>query len=195
MNAAFAPVTWPAPVPALRAAGLRLGQWAPQVDGQPAAYVWDLRRNCSITPRQLGLAYGVLCALALTVALGFVLGGVVMVFGFTFIELVAVGVALLIWSRHVLDHERIVLNQGELQVTRQAAGRQTRRVFRAAWVRVEPRHSQGSLVELSGQGGVAHVGRYLPAHLRDMLAAEIRLALRQQVQDRITPLNLEPRRT
>jgi uncharacterized membrane protein len=51
-------------------------------------------------------------------------------------------------------------------------------MFRAAWVRVEPRHGEGSLVELSGDGRQSFVGRYLRADLRTPLAQELRAALR-----------------
>jgi uncharacterized membrane protein len=50
--------------------------------------------------------------------------------------------------------------------------------LRAAWVRVEPRHGEGSLVELSGDGQQSFVGRYLRPELRTPLAHELRAALR-----------------
>ena len=58
-------------------------------------------------------------------------------------------------------------------------GLQTERTeFRAAWVRVEPRHGEGSLVELSGDGRKSFVGRYLRPEMRTPLAQELRAALR-----------------
>lgn len=140
---------------------------------------WDLRRNCSITPRQLGLAYLLLCAMALTIAGGFLIGGAPLVIPFTFVELVAVGLAMLFWARHAGDRETIVLERGRLQVIHECAGARTELAFRAGRVRVEPAASEGSLVELSGDGHHIRVGRYLQPHLRGVLAREIRVALRQ----------------
>ena len=51
--------------------------------------------------------------------------------------------------------------------------------FRAAWVRVEPRRGEGSLVELSGDGRQSFVGRYLRPEMRTPLAQELRVALRE----------------
>ncbi|MFN0184654.1 MAG: DUF2244 domain-containing protein [Aquabacterium sp.] len=141
---------------------------------------WDLRRNCSITPRQLLRAYLGLCVLALTVAAGFLIGGAPLVIPFTLVELAAVGIALLAWARHASDAEVIQLDRRHLTVTHECAGVRTSVAFRAGWVRVEPMGDDRSLVELSGEGRRAQVGRYLQPHLRGVLAREIRHALRER---------------
>ena len=45
-------------------------------------------------------------------------------------------------------------------------------------VRIEPQASDGSLIEVSGQGRSVKVGRYVRPELRAALAQEIRMALR-----------------
>ena len=160
----------------------------------PNQVSWDSRRNASVTPRQLALAYAGLCSLSLAVALGFVLGGVTMVLAFTSLELMAVGAAFVAWSRHVGDRETIVLDDDALRVTHHIAGSRTEVVIRAAWVRVEPASDRSSLIELSGQGRKAHVGRYLQPSLRAQLASEIRLALRMRAAAAMTFRNPEPNR-
>jgi uncharacterized membrane protein len=52
--------------------------------------------------------------------------------------------------------------------------------FRAEWVRIEPVHGEGSLVEIAGQGRRVRVGRYLRPELRMALARELRLAVRME---------------
>jgi uncharacterized membrane protein len=175
MTAATAPHPWPAPV-----AGPH-GAWrfARAIDdGGVAGLQWLLQRNCSFTPAQLFGAYLSLCVLSLAIALAFTWQGASPVLAFAGIELLLVGVALLVYARHATDHERITL-AGDALCVEHRRGQQTERTqFRAAWVRVEPRHGEGSLVELSGDGRQSCVGRYLRPDMRTPLAQELRTALR-----------------
>lgn len=97
---------------------------------------------------------------------------------FTWVELLAVGAAFLLYSRHASDAEKIVLRNGQLVVEMETAGRVERTEFNQAWVRVEPKNGDGSLIEVSGQGRSVWVGRHLRPELRPALAREIRIALR-----------------
>jgi uncharacterized membrane protein len=94
------------------------------------------------------------------------------------LALLAVGVAFLLYRRHAGDAEKIVLQGGRLVIELESAGRTERAEFNRAWVRVEPRHGDGSLIEVSGQGRSVSVGRHVRPELRPLLAREIRFALR-----------------
>jgi uncharacterized membrane protein len=166
--------------------------WPPVMPGLPTSwrfarvmqaagtlqFEWLLRRNLSLSPAQLFGVYLSLCAVSLAIALGFAWQGASPVLAYAGVELVLVGVALLAYARHAADHERIMLNGTALAVEHQR-GVQTERVqFRAAWVRVEPLADDRSLIELTGEGRSARVGRYLRPDLRQALAQELRAALR-----------------
>jgi uncharacterized membrane protein len=140
---------------------------------------WVLRRNCSLTPGQALAAYALLSAVSLAIGLGFWVGGAPAVLFFTALELLALAVCVLVYARHATDRETITLDGQQLAVEHQHGPARECTTFRSAWVRVEPRAGQGSLVELSGDGAIACVGRYLPAGLRAELAQEIRQALRR----------------
>ena len=140
---------------------------------------WVLKRNCSFSPGQLFGTYLALCSVSLVIALGFTWHGASPVLAFAAIEMVLVGAALLVYARHAADQERITLAGGELSVEHRRGSVTERTQFRAAWVRVEPRHGEGSLVQLSGDGRQACVGRYLRAEMRSPLAQELRAALRR----------------
>lgn len=142
---------------------------------------WHLARNCSLSPRQLFGAYLVLCAVSMTIALGFTWHGASPVLAFAGIELVLVGVALLVYSRHATDHEQILLAADALDVYHRRGGQTEHHRFRAAWVRVEPLAGDRSLVELTGDGQSTRVGRYLRPELRQPLAQELRVALRSRL--------------
>lgn len=175
MTTATAPRPWPAPATAGAVVAWR---FAKALDSGTNGLQWVLRRNCSITPVQLFGTYLALCAVSLTIALGFTWQGASPVLAFAGIELLLVGAALLIYARHAADQERITLTDGALSVEHDCGHHTERTQFRAAWVRVEPRHGEGSLVELSGDGRQAFIGRYLRPEMRTPLAQELRAALR-----------------
>lgn len=139
---------------------------------------WFLKRNCSITPAQLGWLYASICVVSLSIGSFFWLQGAKLILPFAWLELVVVGVAFLAYARHATDGEKISLQDGRLVIEVEQAGRFERAEFRREWVRVEPRAGDRSLIEVSGQGRSVKVGRYVSPELRLALAREIRMALR-----------------
>ncbi len=142
---------------------------------------WVLCRRNTLSPRQLIAAMTAVGAVSLSIALFFWLRGATLVLPFAGIELFGLAAALLVHARHAGDHETLTLREGVLEVAHQHGTRTNRTEFRACWVRVEPEHGDASLVELTGQGRRAHVGRYLAPHQRPALAQELRQALRNGV--------------
>jgi uncharacterized membrane protein len=139
---------------------------------------WFLKRNCSVTPAQLGWLYASLCVVSLGIATFFWFQGAVLILPFAWLELVGVGIAFLVYARHAGDGERISLEGRQLVVELESAGHLRRAEFNRDWVRVEPGAGKRSLIELSGQGQRVSVGRYVRPELRPALAQEIRRALR-----------------
>ena len=92
--------------------------------------------------------------------------------------LLAIGTAFVVYSRHAGDTEKIVLQNGQLVIELETAGRTERAAFNREWVRIEPKNEDGSLIEVSGQGRSVRVGRHVRPELRPLLAREIRFALR-----------------
>lgn len=151
---------------------------APLEDGTGAGLRWVMRRNCSLAPRQVLAAYSAVCLVSLSIASVFAWFGAVPVLYFAGLELLLLGVALLVYARHAADHETITLKNSTLAVEHHCGNRVERAEFRADWLRVEPAQGQGSLLELSGAGRKTFVGRYLRPEWRQMLARELRQALR-----------------
>jgi uncharacterized membrane protein len=141
-------------------------------------FQWFLRRNCSVTPRQLVLIYLSLCVVSLAIGGLFWFKGATLVLPIAWIELVAVGVAFLVYARHASDGETIRLSDGQLVVEQENGGKLRRSEFRREWVRVEPGAADSSLIALSGHGRTVHIGRFVRPELRPVLAREIRMALR-----------------
>jgi uncharacterized membrane protein len=147
-------------------------------EGGASRVEWLLKRNCSMTPGQVFAIYLSLCAVSLLIATAFAWLGATPVLAYAGIELLLVGAALLVYARHAADQESITLADGTLTVSHRHGPRTDRTEFRAAWVRVEPSAGDRSLVELSGDGLQARVGRYLRPEWRLSLAQELRAALR-----------------
>ena len=140
---------------------------------------WRLKRNCSLAPAQMLGFFGALCVISLGVAVFFWYQGARIVMSFAWLELIAVGVAMLLYARHATDRELIALKRDTLTVEH-ACGKHVERVeFQREWVRVEPRSGDHSLIELSGQGQRISVGRFIRPELRRKLAEELRMALRR----------------
>src|SRR6185369_10228620 len=122
---------------------------------------WFLKRNCSVTPAQLGWLYASLCVVSLGIGTFFWFQGAVLILPFAGLELAAVGAAFLVYARHATDGETISLQGRRLVVELESAGHLQRAEFDRDWVRVEPGADDRSLIELSGRGARVNVGRYL----------------------------------
>ena len=158
------------------APALRFGRAA---DSGDDCVRWLLGRNCSLAPRQLLGFYASLCVVSLAIAALFWSRGAPLVLPFAGAELLAVGVAFVVYARHAADRESMVLRPGKLSVECRLGGRTEAAEFAAAWVRVEPRYGDRSLIEISGEGRHIAVGRFVRPELRRALADELRAALRR----------------
>ena len=103
--------------------------------------------------------------------------GAVLVLPFASLELLAVGIAFVVYARHALDGERIWLEGNVLVVESENAGQVVRREFQRAWVRIEQAAHGQAMIEVCCHGQRVPVGRFVRNELRQRLATELRLAL------------------
>jgi uncharacterized membrane protein len=141
-----------------------------------AALHWRLRRNCRLSPRQLGACFAAVCAFHVLLALSFWALGYPMVSLFAGIEVVVLGGALLAYARHACDCETIILAADCLCVEQHVGSRVERIELPAAWVRVQA-DGPAALVRLSAGSRSVCVGRHLPMSQRPLMARELRRAL------------------
>jgi uncharacterized membrane protein len=178
MSTAAAPAPWPAPA-AAAAPAWRFARLVQLPGCEAPALQWVLRRNCSITPRQLVAVYLSLCAVGLAIGAAFWVHGATYVLAFAGVELLLVGIALGVYARHATDRETVTIAERDVEVECHLGRQVERAAFRAEWVCVEPAQAQGSLVELAGQGRRMRIGRFLRPEHRAALAQELRRALRR----------------
>ena len=139
---------------------------------------WQLRRNCSLTPRQALLAWALPVAALLGVALGAALLGWWWVVVFAFVDLAGLLAACWRYSRHALDGETLLLgDDGMLHIERQDAQRLLRTAWPASLVRVELR--AGEAITLRAGRERLEVGLQATPRARERAARELRERLGQ----------------
>lgn len=139
---------------------------------------WLLKRNCSLSPGQVGEAYGVLCAFVLAIGFAFALRGIWFVFAFAVVEIVAFAFALLHYARHATDQEHIALSEGCLLIERIEAGQLHQVRLNPYWTKIVVPSRRCMLIELESRGVKIEVGAFVSQEEREKVALELRRELR-----------------
>ncbi len=145
----------------------RVGQVGPEQE-------WLLKRNCAVSPRQLLAFYLSLVALSLLIAGGLALDGAWMVLPFSGIDLLAVGLALVIFARRAGDNERVRLSGSDLIVEVTARGERSVTALNRHWVRVETEQRRGFRLVLAAHGLRVPIGRFVGEDERRAFARELK---------------------
>jgi uncharacterized membrane protein len=139
---------------------------------------WLLKRNCSLTPRQLAKAYLLLCSGSLGIALVFVLAGIWFVLAFALVEMLAVGAALLHYARHARDHEHIALSERCLLIERVLGERLEQVWLDPCHTRVAMPGHRRDLIGIESRGTTVEVGAFVTSERPQQVARELRRGLR-----------------
>jgi uncharacterized membrane protein len=139
---------------------------------------WLLKRNCSLSPKQAGKAYGMLCAFVLTIGLAFATRGVWFVFVFALIEIFALAAALLHYTRHATDREHIALSEGCLLIERIEGGEMKQIRLDPYWTKIALPDRRRTLILLESRGVKIEVGAFVSQEEREKVAQELRRELR-----------------
>jgi len=138
---------------------------------------WILKRNCSLSPRQLAGAYAALSVASFTIAMLFALRGAWHVLAFALLELFALALAFLHYARHATDHEYIVLSDGCLSVGCVCGGKVRFLSLNSCWTKIVLPAYYGALIRIEAQGVLIEVGRFVTVAQRKRIAEEIRQQL------------------
>jgi uncharacterized membrane protein len=141
------------------------------------AKVWIIRRNCSLSPRQLIVAYVALSTLSLLVASLFALYGAWYVLAYSIIEILALACAFIVYGRHANDHECIALDSNRLLVEVVQAEEARQCTLDARRTHVTPPASGHELIHLEANGIKIEVGRFLTEWKRREFVRELQSAL------------------
>ena len=144
----------------------------------PDGLEWYLQRNCALSPRQLGFAFGAIGLVSGLIATVFATQGAWVIAPFAGIEMLALAIAFVVYARHTGDFERIVLQPDRLLVEVVDGRRRARFEANPAWVRVEMGRSAYAAVRISERGGGVEVGRLLAFEERVEFARDLAQNLR-----------------
>lgn len=137
---------------------------------------WLMRRNCSLSPRQLAIWFLTVSIISLGVASLFALAGAWMILPFAFLEVAALGVAFVVYARHAADFERIVVKSDGVVIERRRASRVEQTEVSLNWLRIEYQGERRELVKLIAPHCLCEVGCFVPEHQRSLLAKQLKLA-------------------
>ncbi len=144
---------------------------------EPDRHQWVLKRNCALTPQQLGGWFGTLAVVSLLIAAAWAATGAWIVVPFALIEVGALAVAYFAYGRHAGDYERIVATRERLTVERSSGARLDRLEREPARVRIEYGGSSREPIRLVTGSEVIAIGRFVPDERKAELVRELRGAL------------------
>lgn len=144
---------------------------------EPHRHQWLLKRNCALSPGQLGACFLFLGLVSIGIATAFAAQGAWPVVPFACIEVAALAAAFLVHGRHAGDYERIVVDREGVLVEMASADNVRRRAFQPSWIRVEYQGGRRELIRLVSGREAMSIGRFVPDDSRGRLARELRSTL------------------
>lgn len=144
---------------------------------EPGQHLWLLRRNCALSPCQLGCWFGTLGAVSLAIAALFASWGAWPILPFAFVEVAALGLAFVVHARHAADFERIVVSPGRLVVECETGGALERVECVPDWIRVEYDGARREPIRIVAGRREVTVGRFVPDGGKEELVRQLRASL------------------
>lgn len=135
---------------------------------------WLMKRNCSFSPKQVGLFYLSIVCFSLLVAGYFYLIGVWMILIFTSIEILAVTIALYVYSRHALDYEKITIVGKQLLFERSWGGKLQQHEFNTIWTKLVRSDATGKDLILKTSSKEVPIGFFISANQQEQFENELK---------------------
>ena len=139
-----------------------------------AMKIWQMRRNCALTPKQLLKFYIVLVCLSFVVAIGFLLAGVWVIPIFTIIEISAVTIGFLIYCRHALDSETIQIDGKRLIVKKFIGYKEKVYEFNTQWAKIETPLEDSKTFFISQSNLRVEIGQFIRQEQQLSLIAAVK---------------------
>lgn len=144
---------------------------------------WVSKRNCALSPSQLGALFALPGAASLAIAAFFTLAGAWWVLVFAVVEVLALMLAFVVYARHAGAYERLSISADRLIVEFHSGSQTFQAEFHPGWTQIVfpcakiAGFENDALVGVSAGGQVLGVGRFVPGPERAALAARIRAQL------------------
>lgn len=137
-----------------------------------------MKRNYSLTPKQLGVFYLSIVSFSLLIAICFLIIGVWMILIFTTLELVALTVALYIYTQHALDYEKITIVGKQLLVEKSCGGKAIVEEFNTAGTTLRYSETGGNCLSLKSSKKEVSIGLFVGLNQQEQFVNELRNFLR-----------------
>lgn len=134
---------------------------------------WLMKRNCSFSPKQVGLFYLSIVSFSLLVAGYFLLIGVWMIIIFTSIEILALTIALYVYTRHALDYEKITIVGKQLFVERSWGGKIQTDEFNTVWTKLHRSGTGRQTLALKSSTKEVPIGFFVGMNEREHFEKEL----------------------
>lgn len=139
------------------------------------------RPNCSMTPRERKIAFGIIATVTLLVACSFSWFGVWLILPFAGIEIGVLAWAFEVVGKRSSDYETVSIRGDEILVQRKQGELLESRTFNCHWtelVLVESRQGSSVKLALRSHGRETELGLFLTDEGRQEMAKELRLWLK-----------------
>jgi uncharacterized membrane protein len=134
---------------------------------------WLMKRNCSFSPKQVGGFYVSIVLFSLLVAGYFYLIGAWMILIFTSIEILAVTIALYVYTRHALDYEKITISGKQLLFERSWGGNIQQHEFNTIWTKLVRSDATGKDLVLKTSAKEVAIGFFVGVNERERFGKEL----------------------
>lgn len=140
-----------------------------------------LQRNCCMKPLQLLSIFGVLALLSLAVAGFWASQGAWVAVPFAVLEVLALGVAFLVYARHAADSDDVSIYPQQVEVVLRRGPKSLKSQLPRGMVRVDQLEPGDGLIRLSAGRREVVVGRFVEPSARSEVVDRLRAALRSGV--------------
>jgi uncharacterized membrane protein len=134
---------------------------------------WLLKKNCSLSPVQTGIAYAAPCVVTLLFTMTVVLQGIWHILIFWLMQVGLMLWAFIHYARHATDHEHIVLMESCLLVESIEANHVKQTRLDPHWTRVTLPKRYQDLVKLESKGVTIEIGRFVTRSRRRKIGVEL----------------------
>ena len=134
---------------------------------------WLMKRNCSLTPKQVGLFYLSIVSFSLLVAGYFWLIGAWMILVFTSLALLALTIALYVYTRHALDYEKITIDGKQLIFERSWGGKIAVEEFNTVWTKLHRSETGKRNLVLKSSAKEVPIGFFVRSHEQEQFEKDL----------------------
>ena len=140
---------------------------------------WALKKNCSLTPRQLAACLACVSLPGFLAGLAFFVLGAPMILLMLVLQGLTMAWCFVAYGRHAADREWLSMSREAIEVHIVHGADEVRSRFNRATASLAMLAGQHNLIDISESGRSVQVGSSLPMHLRPLLFQDLCLATRR----------------